>query len=147
MSEWQASVGYLLESNFPRVALFALRHLGELVLKRIVAEVTGEVVGKEHDLAEILELLPPDDPLRASEDEVERSIRGFVADISRWDPRSTAARYAFGFDGSRSLEDAPCLDAEGMSEMAEVLWDYGLKRSAGWAERPPVEGEGDDIWA
>lgn len=131
ISEWHYATRLLLSSDVPTVAFFAFRHLTELVLKRILREVTGQAPSG-HELVALLEALPPDDPLRVGSDEPEQSIRELIAAIEAVDKRSTAARYAFDQSEQESFSDDACIERDVIGVLAGTLWDYCLVRAGGW---------------
>lgn len=139
LGEWHYAVGMLARANVPTVAFFVLRHLGELVLKRIISEVTGERAWG-HDLRVLLERLPAADPLRSGVDEPEVSIRNLMYAIGALDRGSDAARYAFNSSGLPSFGADVCIQPDMLSELAGMLWDYCLERAGGW--HGSVEGPG-----
>lgn len=139
IAEWSHAVRSIGEQHTPTVAFFMLRHLTELVLKRVVNEVTRTQPPTIHRLMQLVELLPADDPLRTGRSEDERRIRELAAAVDKIDDDGTAARYAFDRHGRESFTDEACIRREEVIELAEVLWDYCIVRAGGWhapQERP-----------
>jgi hypothetical protein len=137
----------LLQVNVPNVAFFVLRHMLELVLKRIIDEVTGTAAWG-HDVKKLLGKLPADDPLRTSESEPETSIRAMIEMVDALDRKGDAARYAFNGSGEPSFADDVCVQRSMLSEAAEMLWDYTLARAGGYhgvSERPEKLDLGYDV--
>jgi hypothetical protein len=138
LSEWQYGVGLLVKAIVPTMAFYVLRHLAELVQKRIVSEVIG-TYEFGHDLCALLNSLPEDDPLRVGSREVEVSIRELILAIGDIDSSGVAARYAFDRSGRPSFDDEVCIQPEALEAQAEMLWEYCLERAGGWhapTERP-----------
>src|SRR5688572_14658843 len=115
IGEWSYAVGLLRTANVPTVAFFVLRHLAELVLKRIVQTETGTwPLG--HNLEVLLNQLVSTDPLRVSTDEYETTIRDLIKAVGAIDPAGDAGRYAFR-SGSPSFDDDACVVPDELPEL------------------------------